>query len=110
MAGPHSTGIEHLVAGPGVLICNECVALCTELFASRRPPGVPEVPYWQQMDDDQLLAQLPRIAAVATQVEDNLGIWIRRARDRGISWARIGQAIGMTRQSAWERFADGAGR
>ena len=24
--------------------------------------------------------------------------------DRNISWARIGEAMGITRQSAWERF------
>jgi hypothetical protein len=42
---------------------------------------------------------------VATQVEGNLKVWVHRARDRGISWARIGQAIGMARQSAWERFS-----
>ena len=26
-------------------------------------------------------------------------------RVRGVSWARIGGALGMTRQSAWERFS-----
>jgi ATP-dependent Clp protease ATP-binding subunit ClpX len=27
------------------------------------------------------------------------------ARSRGITWTRIGAALGMTRQSAWERFS-----
>jgi ATP-dependent Clp protease ATP-binding subunit ClpX len=26
-------------------------------------------------------------------------------REREVSWARIGEALGMTRQSAWERFS-----
>jgi hypothetical protein len=30
---------------------------------------------------------------------------VRRARALGATWARIGDALGMTRQSAWERFS-----
>lgn len=29
---------------------------------------------------------------------------VAKARVRGVSWALIGSAIGVTRQSAWERF------
>ena len=57
------------------------------------------------MSDDDLLATLPRISAAASQVEGDLVAWVQRARARGISWARIGYALGMTRQSAWERFS-----
>lgn len=57
------------------------------------------------MTDEQIPAHLPRIASVATQVEDNLRVWVQRLRDRGMSWARIGEALGMARQSAWERFS-----
>ncbi|WP_370121357.1 hypothetical protein [Arthrobacter sp. MW3 TE3886] len=56
------------------------------------------------MTDDELLAHLPEIAAVASQVEERLNAWVGTARQRRISWARIGAALGMTRQSAWERF------
>lgn len=59
---------------------------------------------WLQMTDDELLAHLPEIAAVASQVEERLTAWVGTARQRRISWARIGAALGMTRQSAWERF------
>jgi len=98
--------VAKMVAGPGVYICNECVDLCTEIFAAgRRKDDNPEIPYWQAMTDDQILAHLPRIASVATQVEDNLRVWVQRLRDRGVSWARIGEALGMARQSAWERFS-----
>jgi hypothetical protein len=57
------------------------------------------------MTDDELLAHLPEISAVASQVEDRLRSWVGTARQRRISWARIGAALGMTRQSAWERFS-----
>ena len=98
--------VERIVAGPGVFICNECVALCEQILTSV-PTGepAPAIPYWESMDDEQLLAQLPRMAAVAIQLDDQLHLWVRRARDRGVSWSRVGQALGISRQSAWERFA-----
>jgi len=97
--------ISQMVAGPGVYICNECVELCTRIMAEGHRGEPAEVPYWERMSDEELLATLPSIASVATQVEDNLQVWVQRARSRGISWARIGQALGMARQSAWERFS-----
>lgn len=102
--------IAKLIAGPGIYICNECVQLCNEILASATDLAAdaepPELTYWQSMTDQQLLDQLPRIAAVATQVEGSLTVWVRRVRSRGVSWARIGEALEMTRQSAWERFSD----
>jgi hypothetical protein len=98
--------IAQMVAGPGVFICNECVDLCARIFQEGSGRGdATELPYWESMDDAQLIAHLPRVASVATQVEDNLHAWVQRARDRGVSWARIGQALGTSRQSAWQRFS-----
>ena len=100
--------VARLVAGPGVFICNECVALCTELIAA---PGQDQsadeqVASWEQtMSDEDLLQHLPRVAAAGAQVEQQLTGWVRQARGRGITWTRIGEALGMTRQSAWERFS-----
>jgi hypothetical protein len=42
---------------------------------------------------------------VAQQVEADLRAWVRELRRRGITWAKIGQTLGITRQSAWERFS-----
>ena len=98
--------VAQMVAGPGVYICNECVSLCNDIFAAgKAEDDNAEIPYWQAMSDQQILDHLPRIASVATQVEDNLRVWVQRLRDRGVSWARIGEALGMARQSAWERFS-----
>jgi hypothetical protein len=44
------------------------------------------------------------IAASAANIEAGLRDRVHELRDRGMSWARIGAASGMTRQSAWERF------
>jgi hypothetical protein len=44
------------------------------------------------------------MAVVAQQVETDLRSWVRELRRRGVTWSRIGVALGITRQSAWERF------
>ena len=100
--------VAKLVAGPGVFICNECVGLCTELVAlpTEGISAADAAARWEQnMSDDDLLAHLPRVAAAAAQVEQQLTRWVRLARSRGITWTRIGESLGMTRQSAWERFS-----
>ncbi|GAA4208979.1 ClpX C4-type zinc finger protein [Microbispora amethystogenes] len=107
------TEVNKMVAGPGVHICNECVGLCAEILAaqaakaaeSAEPAEAAEIPYAESMTDEQILEFLPRIAAVGAQVEENLRVWVQRLRDRGVTWARIGAALGMARQSAWERFS-----
>jgi hypothetical protein len=48
---------------------------------------------------------MPRIARTGALVEETLTGWVRRAREPGATWARIGEALGMTRQSAWARFS-----
>ena len=31
--------VEHVIAGPGVAICSDCVGLCVEILAEQRRPG-----------------------------------------------------------------------
>lgn len=96
--------VVKMIAGPGVFICNECVGLCNEVLAAE--PTNPDFrSNWDGMSDDELLAHLPRVAAASAQVEAQLIMWVRRARSRGLTWTRIGAALSMTRQSAWERFS-----
>ena len=98
--------VTTLVAGPGVYICDGCVELCVQLIATKPSSGVPRLAPWEHdLGQEELLATLPRVAAAGAQVERNLVEWVRRARAAGITWARIGEALGMTRQSAWERFS-----
>jgi hypothetical protein len=52
-----------------------------------------------------VLENLPRIAKAAQLVEESLAGWVGRGRELGATWARIGEALGMTRQSAWARFS-----
>jgi hypothetical protein len=103
-AKPH-TEVGKLVAGPGVYICDECVNLCTEVIAQATDAEPPSLPEWAGLSDDELLQRIPSIAASAANIEAGLRDRVAELRDRGVSWARIGAALGMTRQSAWERFS-----
>jgi len=102
-----NTEVAALVAGPGVYICDECVALCQQVIsADSRPAAVPRLAPWQQATDlDAVLENLPRIARAGALVEETLAGWVARGRELGATWARIGAALGMTRQSAWARFS-----
>lgn len=100
-----NTEVRRLVAGPGVYICDGCVALCGQLIDGPPTPA-PQLAAWERaVSVDEVLVSLPRIAAAGAQVERHLVKWVQRARALGATWARIGEALGMTRQSAWERFS-----
>lgn len=97
--------VAKLVAGPGVYICNECVDLCGQIIGN--PPSLaPPMTSWEDsLDLEGVLASLPRMAAAGAQVESNVARFVKRARELGATWAAIGTALGMKRQSAWERFS-----
>jgi hypothetical protein len=94
--------VAKLVAGPGVYICNECVDLCNLIIAEE---PAPKVGGWSEPPDDELLASLARIQAVVSQVDAAVHDHVDILRARGISWTRIGEALGVSKQAAWERFS-----
>jgi ATP-dependent Clp protease ATP-binding subunit ClpX len=104
-----SSEVEKVIAGPGVYICNECVGLCGDILRSeQRKPSAPaaQLPAWEEtMTDEQMLDLLPRVAAVGEQTEASLQRLVAILRERRVTWARIGAALQVTRQSAWERFS-----
>lgn len=94
-----------LVGAPAVGICRRCANAALELLRKAAPdnqpiPGAP----WDAMSDAELLSQLPKVAKARDDVETHLRNWVDAARHRNLSWASIGEALGMSRQSAWERF------
>jgi hypothetical protein len=102
--------VDKLIAGPGIYICDQCVRLCVGIL--EQPPADreatdPQLPSWHSMTDQEVLSKLPRIASVASQVEGGLQRWVAEARRRDASWADIGAALEISRQSAWERFSRG---
>jgi ClpX C4-type zinc finger len=94
--------VGKLIAGPGVYICNECVDLCDQILA-QNPTA--EFGSWSEKPDEEMLASLARIQAVVSQVDAAVHDHVAVLRDRGVSWTRIGQALGVSKQAAWERFA-----
>jgi hypothetical protein len=104
--GKKNTEVAKLIAGPGVYICDECVGLCQQLMDVREAPDVARLPQWERAGDvEAVLENLPRVAKAGALVEECLTGWVRRGRELGATWARIGEALGMTRQSAWARFS-----
>ena len=104
--GKSNTAVDKLVAGPGVQICNECIDLAKAIVEQfRGKPGELRLPVWESWSDQQMLDHIPRMAVVADQVETDLQAWVRELRRREVTWSKIGAALGITRQSAWERFA-----
>ena len=94
--------VAKLIAGPGVYICNECVDLCDRIIAEET---VHEFGSWSERPDDELLASLGRVQAVVSQVDAAVHDHVATLRERGISWTRIGEALGVSKQAAWERFS-----
>ena len=94
--------VAKLIAGPGVYICNECVDLCNHILAEQ---PTAKFAGWSERSDDELLASLARIQAVVSQVYAAVHDRVEILRGRGISWTRIGEALGVSKQAAWERFS-----
>lgn len=104
--GKASEEVNKLIAGPGIYICDGCVQLCNKILEKEGGnSGHAGLPWKDGLTDDDMLRQLGRVAASSAQVDDSLQAWVSTLRGRGVTWARIGTALGMTRQSAWERFA-----
>lgn len=92
--------------GLGVMMCKDCVDMFHETFQSEeRTAEFRKAPPWETMDDEQLLATLPKITAAGEQVEEFLRTWVQVVRLRKLSWTDVGRAMGVTRQAAWERFS-----
>jgi ClpX C4-type zinc finger len=94
--------VAKLIAGPGVYICNECVGLC-DLILAEEPAAA--FSSWNEQPDDQMLVSLAKIQAAVSQADAAVHDHVAVLRGRGISWTRIGEALGVSKQAAWERFS-----
>jgi hypothetical protein len=96
--------VAKLIAGPGfIFICDECVGLCDTILAGgtlkMNVPGLDEIP------SERLLSQLKPIEQTLQGKGNQLQVVVETLRGREVSWAAIGEALGVSRQSAWERFS-----
>ena len=97
-----SDAVAKLIGGPGVYICDACVAVCNKILDGKPSPAFPG---WDALTDDELLRILRPAAATVHSVADILKQHVHILRERGITWTQIGKALGVSRQAAWERFS-----
>ena len=98
--------VKKLIAGPGLIfICDECVALCDAIIAGK-PLKIEEGKFKiQNIATETLLARLKPVEHTLQGMGNQLQTMVEELRGREVSWARIGEALGVSRQSAWERFS-----
>jgi hypothetical protein len=106
--GKANTSVQRLVAGPGVYICNECIALASWVVEDAAH-ATPEEASRQRAEhqnpsDEHLLGALAGLVGSARRVEDQLVASISRLRERGTDWPTIADAAGMSVEAARRRL------
>jgi hypothetical protein len=99
--GKPESQVEKLIGGPKVHICDVCVGVGNKILVTT--PGT--FPGWEAMTDEQLLDALRPANATVEATRSVLQRQVDMLRGRGVSWAAIGAALGISRQAAWERFS-----
>ena len=95
--------VKKLISGHGrIFICDECVDLCNEIIVDR--PISPKPPSPEKLPTERLLQRLGAIEETVQGKGNQLQSVVELLRSRKVSWAQIGAALGVSRQSAWERF------
>ena len=99
--GKSESDVARLMSGAEGHICDACVGVCNEILKAT-PPGRSG---WSEMSDEELLSGLSVAEATVEATRSVLQAQIDELRKRGISWDRVGKALGISRQAAWERFS-----
>jgi hypothetical protein len=102
--------VHKLIAGPTVYICDECVAICNKCLdlpidTPRPKSEVCDFQDLEAMPNERLLVWLKTQAAAYEHVGAGLQRTVDILREREVSWAAIGEALGISRQAAWDRFS-----
>src|SRR4029453_10678245 len=108
--GKTQHAVEKLIAGPAVFICNECVAICNQYIdapvdAPKPKSAVPSIQDLESLPNERLIRWLATEAALHEHTGSGLQSIVDVLREREVSWAVIGQALGISRQAAWDRFS-----
>lgn len=107
--GKSNLQVKKLIAGPAVFICDACVGLCQTIIAETPDPdpSSPKLEYkgFESFDTDKILALLKPQEKNCENTRTQLQRSIDILREREVSWAVIGDALGISRQAAWERFS-----
>lgn len=96
--------VRKLISGPaGIFICDECVESCNHVI-SGRPVDAAKTTI-DSVPTERLLERLSAIEHTLQGKGNQLQQVVEALRSRDVSWAVVGAALGISRQSAWERFA-----
>jgi ATP-dependent Clp protease ATP-binding subunit ClpX len=96
--------VKRLISGPfNVFICDECVDQCNEIIAGGGKAKAPKMTI-EEVSTERLLQRLQPIEDTLQGKGNQLQQVVETLRSREVSWAQIGAALGISRQSAWERF------
>lgn len=97
--------VGELIAGPGsIFICDECVERCNGIIAGPKLTRLSKSISVVELPTERLLARLLPIEDTLEGKGNQLQEVVDILRSRKVSWAQIGAALGISRQSAWERF------
>jgi hypothetical protein len=99
--GKSEDRVDKLIAGPKVRICDACVGICTKILEAT-PAGFSG---WESLSEEKLLDGLAASEAAVVGMREVLQQQVDMLRKRGVSWAAIAAALGISRQAAWERFS-----
>lgn len=103
--GKSEDEVQKLAAGPGgIHICNECVAVCQTIMEGEGA-GISRAFDPQTWPKERLLALLSPLNATAEAHRAHLQTVVDTLRAQDVSWAAIARSLGISRQTAWERFS-----
>lgn len=120
--GRDNRSVGKMIAGPGVAICDQCVGECQAIVDGKASPSssspprdveredAPGPPFgaWSQLGTETLLSAVERTDGTIRAIRSIQNEQVAVLRARGTSWGTIGTALGISRQSAHERFAPNA--
>lgn len=96
--------IAKLAAGPGGLrICDECVDACRLVMDGEIPVARDFAP--GNWPTERLLTMFAPLERTLHAYREHLSEVVAALRQREVSWAKIAEPLGVSRQSAWERFS-----
>ncbi len=110
--------VKVLVAGPGIFVCDECVALAGTVIeeteakssGSRMSPEATEkkmqsyYSFLEGQEPEKLLEGLVNVERTRKGIYKHQQVVVDILRAKRFRWAEIGDALGVSRQAAWQRF------
>jgi len=108
--GKSQHDVAKLIAGPSVFICDECVGMCNKVIEVSNAPGGEwlerhRIEDIESMSTERLLHWLKIQGLMSEHVRSGMQDAVDTLRKREVSWAAIGEALGVSRQAAWDRFS-----